>query len=190
MLYGALFQGIEVPLDKQKFALLEYFNSQRLGNGDFLTLLPESACDVLEQKLTQDATLVLPTLSALATTLPPIMTLLESLLKRSVTIIIVDVNVKIEPGSTSTTELLHLLNLCHEQQKQRSTLVRRSRLKQRGVKVGRKEGVLIKSIFDPHRAKIEELYTLGLSMKKIVENIQIGTQQSLYHYIKSRGIER
>jgi len=190
MLYGPLFHGVELPVDQQKFVLLEYFNTQRLGNGDFIELYPENICDTLEQQLEQDDILVLPALSFLAPTLLPVITLLESLLMRSVTVMVVDAALKITSESLCTIELLHALHLCHEQQKIRAVSLRRSRLKKRGVKVGRREGVLVKSIFDPHRAKIEELYALGLSMSKIVEHIKTGTQQSLYHYIKSRGIER
>lgn len=62
--------------------------------------------------------------------------------------------------------------------------------KAQGIKLGRKKGQQVKSIFDEHREKIEELFTLGLSNKKIVDYIQTGTPQSLGNYIKTRGIEK
>ena len=36
----------------------------------------------------------------------------------------------------------------------------------------------------------EELYTLGLSLQKIVNYINVGSAPSLHKYIKTRGIEK
>jgi DNA invertase Pin-like site-specific DNA recombinase len=47
--------------------------------------------------------------------------------------------------------------------------------KAQGIKLGRKKGQQVKSIYDEHREKIEELFTLGLSLKKIVQYINVGS---------------
>jgi DNA invertase Pin-like site-specific DNA recombinase len=62
--------------------------------------------------------------------------------------------------------------------------------KSKGKLLGRQKGQLVKSKYDPCKDKIEELYKLGLSVQKIVDYINIGTQPSLSQYIKSRKILR
>lgn len=73
--------------------------------------------------------------------------------------------------------------------KQRTDIAKQTREK-RGTKLGRKSGQKVKSIFDKHRAKIKRFNALGLSKKKIIECIGVGTPQALGNYIKRTELEQ
>lgn len=66
---------------------------------------------------------------------------------------------------------------------QRAKAAKQTREK-KGIKVGRKKGKKVKSIFDEHKTKIKRYHKLGLSKTKIVEHIGVGTSQALGKYIK------
>ena len=44
-------------------------------------------------------------------------------------------------------------------------------------------------MFDKHKAKIKRLYNSGYSIKKISDEINIGTPQALGRYIKKNNLE-
>ena len=55
-------------------------------------------------------------------------------------------------------------------------------------KLGRKKGKKVKSMFDKHKAKIKRLYNSGYSIKRISDEINIGTPQALGRYIKKNNL--
>ena len=56
-------------------------------------------------------------------------------------------------------------------------------------KLGRKKGKKVKSMFDKHKAKIKRLYNSGCSIKRISDEINIGTPQALGRYIKKNNLK-
>lgn len=58
--------------------------------------------------------------------------------------------------------------------------------KSQGIKLGRKKGTIVKSIYDEHFEKIKTLIDKKVTVSNISKIIGIGTRQSLTNYIKSR----
>ena len=58
--------------------------------------------------------------------------------------------------------------------------------KSQGIKLGRKKGTIVKSIYDEHFEKIKILIDKKVTVSNISKIIGIGTRQSLDNYIKSR----
>ena len=62
--------------------------------------------------------------------------------------------------------------------------------KAQGVKLGRKKGTVVKSIYDEHVEKIKDLLNKKVTISNISKIIGIGSRQSLNNYIKSRIISK
>lgn len=60
--------------------------------------------------------------------------------------------------------------------------------KAQGIKLGRKKGATVKSIYDKHLDKIKELLKKKVSISSISKIIEVGTRQSLNNYIKSKKL--
>ena len=56
--------------------------------------------------------------------------------------------------------------------------------KAQGIILGRKKGVIVKSIYDEHLNTIKNLLDKGVSISSISKIVGIGTRQSLNNYIK------
>ncbi len=171
-----------------KLELLEYVNDKNLGS---VTFIPYSQfmSMIIDNKFSHESSLLLQTLSCLGDTLIDILKNITILISNNMILYVIEDNLEISSLTCKPLLFTQALLDCEELLHQKHLEKRRAKNIKDGVKVGRKQGVLVRSKFDPYREKIEELYRLGLSMKKITEHIKVGTQQSLYHYIKSRGIK-
>ena len=58
--------------------------------------------------------------------------------------------------------------------------------KAQGIKLGRKKGAIVKSIYDEHLYTIKELLDKKVTISNISKIIDIGTRQSLNTYVKNR----
>ncbi|MEA3521373.1 MAG: hypothetical protein U9R50_00195 [Campylobacterota bacterium] len=185
-LYGVLF---EEKNKNNKLELLEYVNDNNLGSLTFVTntALHKS---IATENLIEGSHFILQSLLLLGESLTDILKHLNILISNNITLSIINPNFQISSLTCKPIELTQSLLECEVVLHQKRLEKRRAENLRNGIKVGRKTGVLVRSKFDPHRQKIEELYQLGLSMKKIVLHIDVGTQQSLHHYIKSRGIKK
>jgi DNA invertase Pin-like site-specific DNA recombinase len=185
-LYGILYKENN---KNNKLKLLEYSNDKNLGSIDFIAhhLFQESIKKHIFQK---SSTVIVESLSFLGDSLIDILKSIELLILDDISILIIDDDIEITPLTCKSKKFISSLIKCEERLHQKRLEKRRKKFSKDGIKVGRKRGVLVKSKFDAHKEKIQELYSLGLSMNKIVQNIGVGTQQSLYHYIKTRGIKK
>ena len=62
-------------------------------------------------------------------------------------------------------------------------------LKDKGIKLGKPQGVIQKSKFDKDKNRIVELLGLGLSYQKVVEkHLGYGSASTLYTYVKKREL--
>ena len=61
--------------------------------------------------------------------------------------------------------------------------------KTQGIKLGRKKGAIVKSIYDEHLDNIKELINKKVTISNISKIIGTGTRQSLNNYIKSRKLK-
>jgi hypothetical protein len=172
-----------------KLELLEYANDKQLGSVSFLTF-DDFKNRVASKNFDADSCLLLQNITCLGQTLYELIEYIHILISSNITLHIIQADLILSPLTCNVKSFTQLLMQSDAMLKQERLEQRRAKNRVKGVKVGRKSGVLVKSIFDPHREKIQELYQLGLSMQKIVTHINVGTQQSLYHYIKSRGITK
>jgi DNA invertase Pin-like site-specific DNA recombinase len=62
--------------------------------------------------------------------------------------------------------------------------------KAQGIKLGRKKGTVVKSIYDEHIEKIKDLLNKKVTISNISKIIGIGSRQSLNNYVKSRIISK
>ena len=60
--------------------------------------------------------------------------------------------------------------------------------KAQGIKLGRKKGAIVKSIYDKHFDTIKDLLNKQVTVSNISKIIGFGTRQSLGCYIKSRKL--
>ncbi len=191
-LYGVIVSNDDKSKKHERFLLLDYLNEKQMGNAHFLDCskqAEDALASYICHHIDAGSTILLTDLTLLGTTLCGVVASLKQLLRQNINIHSVSDQQAFIAGEVTIAQLDALECTCGmlaDKQRER----RRERLAQNGVKVGRKKGVLVQSKFDRHRESIEHLYKLGLSMQKIVDHIGIGTQQSLFHYIKTRGITK
>ncbi len=192
-LYGIVIADNDKRKSEMRFRILEYLNDRQLGNALFLEFEAAAHTEIIEtvcSRLAPDDTLLITNLFVLSNTLEHLLEALKTLLEYGVCLHVIDDNLILSPANSNALELIASLLKTNTTLQEQRKEVRRERMRSSGVKAGRKKGALVSSRFDAHRSTIEELYALGLSMRKIVEHINVGTQQSLHHYITSRGITR
>jgi DNA invertase Pin-like site-specific DNA recombinase len=189
-------------LENQKHQILNYTNSKKLGNVEFIEIQISSRkkdedrkIDELLNTLAENDILIVSELSRLGRSVINVIDIVNALISKKVNIHIIKENMIIEPNNINPFTTFQMNIFASFAQLERDLISSRTKealrvRKEKGVKLGRKKGQIGKSIFDPYRDKIEELYTLGLSVKKISDYIGTGTQQSLAKYIETRCITK
>ncbi len=119
--------------------------------------------------------------------------ILEDIKNKGIKLIIIKENIVIDKENDNPLNTMMLTMLSAVAELERSFISERTKLglarvKANGTILGRKKGVLGKSMFDEHLEKIKELHSLGLSNPKIINYLGIGTSVSLHRYIKTRKI--
>ncbi|PHR54541.1 MAG: resolvase [Arcobacter sp.] len=119
--------------------------------------------------------------------------ILEDIKNKGIKLIIIKENIVIDKENDNPLNTMMLTMLSAVAELERSFISERTKLglarvKANGTVLGRKKGVLGKSMFDEHLEKIKELHSLGLSLPKIVNHIGIGTSVGLHRFIKTRKI--
>ena len=189
-------------LENQKQQILNYTNSKKLGNVDFIEATMSSKkkdedrkIDELVKILNEDYILVVAELSRIGRSVINVVTIINELIAKKVNVHIIKEAMIVEPTNLNPFTTFQINIFSSFGQLERDMISQRTKhalaiKKQQGIQLGRKKGQMVKSKFDSYREKIEELYQLGLSCAKIVDYIGIGTQQSLNSYIKTRKIVR
>jgi len=119
--------------------------------------------------------------------------ILEDIKNKGIKLIIIKENIVIDKENENPLNTMMLTMLSAVAELERSFISERTKLglarvKANGTVLGRKKGVLGKSMFDEHLEKIKELHSLGLSNPKIINYLGIGTSVGLYRFIKTRKI--
>lgn len=189
-------------LENQKHQILNYTNAKQMGTVEFIEVEVSSRkrdedrkINELLEALNENDTLVVVELSRIGRSVINVVSIVNALIDKKINLHIIKENMIVEPNNINPFTTFQINIFSSFGQLERDLISKRTKhalevKKQQGVKLGRKKGQLVKSKFDEHREKIEELYKLGLSCKKIVNYINVGTQQSLSSYIKSRNIQR
>lgn len=119
--------------------------------------------------------------------------ILQDIKDKGIKLIIIKENIIIDRENDNPLNTMMLTMLSAVAELERSYISERTKLglarvKANGTVLGRKKGVLGKSMFDEHLEKIKELHSLGLSLPKIVNYLGVGTSVGLHKFIKSRKI--
>jgi len=188
-------------LENQKHQILNYTNSKKMGNVKFIEVAMSSRkkdedrkIDELFNSLQEHDTLIVVELSRIGRSVINVVSIINTLIEKKINVHIIKENMILEPNNINPFTTFQINIFSSFGQLERDLISQRTKYalqikKQQGVKLGRQKGQLVKSKFDEHKEKIVELYLLGLSCRKIVDYIGVGTQQSLSNYIKSRKIK-
>ncbi|WP_375724634.1 recombinase family protein [Arcobacter sp. KX21116] len=187
-------------LQNQKHKILEYAYNYDLKIDKFFEIevssrkeQKERLIDRLFEELNIGDTLLVTELSRLGRNMLEILNIIEKFNTMKVNLIFIE-QPELSTANSTLAKLLYSI-YGYFAETEREIISERTKrglavAKSKGKLLGRQKGQLVKSKYDPYRDKIEELYKLGLSVQKIVDYINIGTQPSLSQYIKSRKILR
>jgi len=188
--------------DNQKHLILEYGFKNKIKIDEIVEtivsskkLRDERGIDKVLNALSKGDTLLCYALDRLGRSTIETLSIIEDIKNKGIKLIFIKDNLIIDPNNTNPMNEMLLTMLSGFAQLERSFISERTKAglkarKDKGMTLGRKKGSQGKSVFDKHRDKIEELYQLGLSLKKIVNYIGIGTAPGLHKYIKSREISK
>jgi len=186
--------------DNQKTKILDYAHKNKFIVDEIVEIKISSRkgkelreIESTLDKLNTGDTLLVAALDRLGRSTIETLQIIEDIKNKGIILIFVNDNIIIDPSNTNPINEMMLTMLSGFAQMERSFISQRVKAgldarKAQGIKLGRKAGTQGKSIFDEKREQIEELYSLGLSMRKICNIIEIGTYVSLANYIKTRGI--
>ena len=188
--------------DNQKHIILEYAHDNNMKIDKIIETTTSSRKNKSERlidealnQLSNGDTLIVYSLDRIGRSTLETLQIIEDIKKKGIKLILIKDNIVIDPFNNNPYNEMMLTMLSAFAQLERSFISERTKAglaarKAKGIKLGRKKGQQVKSKFDMHREKIKELYSLGLSYKKIVDYIGVGTPQSLYSYIKTRKIQK
>lgn len=187
-------------LQNQKHKILEYAYNYDLKIDKFFEIEVSSRKEQKErlinrlfEELNIGDTLLVTELSRLGRNMLEILNIIEKFNTMKVNLIFIE-QPELSTANSTLAKLLYSI-YGYFAETEREIISERTKrglavAKSKGKLLGRQKGQLVKSKYDPCKDKIEELYKLGLSVQKIVDYINIGTQPSLSQYIKSRKILR
>jgi DNA invertase Pin-like site-specific DNA recombinase len=187
-------------LQNQKHKILEYAYNYDLKIDKFFEIevssrkeQKERLIDRLFEELNIGDTLLVTELSRLGRNMLEILNIIEKFNTMKVNLVFIE-QPELSTANSTLAKLLYSI-YGYFAETEREIISERTKrglavAKSKGKLLGRQKGQLVKSKYDPCKDKIEELYKLGLSVQKIVDYINIGTQPSLSQYIKSRKILR
>ncbi len=187
-------------LQNQKHKILEYAYNYDLKIDKFFEIevssrkeQEERLINRLFEELNIGDTLLVTELSRLGRNMLEILNIIEKFNTMKVNLVFIE-QPELSTANSTLAKLLYSI-YGYFAETEREIISERTKrglavAKSKGKLLGRQKGQLVKSKYDPCKDKIEELYKLGLSVQKIVDYINIGTQPSLSQYIKSRKILR
>jgi DNA invertase Pin-like site-specific DNA recombinase len=185
----------------QQHEIINYSKHHNLKITEFIDVEVSSRRSVSEReittlinKLNKSDVLIISELSRLGRSTLETLTIIDELKNKGVIIHVIKENMIIDPNKNDPMSELLLSVLSSVNQLERTYISERTksglnRVKSEGRQLGRKKGQQVKSKYDDHKDKIVTLLEKGLSVNSIVKIIEVGTQQSLSNYIKSRGLK-
>lgn len=146
-------------------------------------------------KLEKGDTLVVTKLDRLGRSTIEVLKIIEELKEKGIILQIIKDNITVDTNNTNPINTMMLTLLSGFAQMERDFISERTKSalaqrKAQGIKLGRKKGQIVKSKFDEHKEKIVELLSYDVPISKIVNQIGIGTRQSLTTYINTRGLKK
>lgn len=188
-------------LTNQQHEILSYTNKNNLKVHEFIEIqissrrtLMQRRIDELLAKLDIRDTLIVTELSRLGRSTSEILALVNELLKKQVTIIIIKQNVVINSDRYDITSkvMVTFFSLFGELERDIVSLRTKEALaakKAKGVKLGKPIGTIQSSKFDKDLEKIKELLGYKLSVRKIAQYMGYPNYLSLNKYLNKRKIK-
>lgn len=185
-------------IDNQKLEILEYARKHDLKIDDFIEATISSRktskqrrIDELTEKLDNSGTLIATELSRLGRSTAEVIGLINELLDKGVRVILTKQNLDVNKQDMASKIIITLFSLFAELERDLISLRTKEALaakKAKGMILGKPKGTIQKSIYDKDLEQIKKWLNLGLSGRKISDNLGYGTSISLNTYLKKRKI--
>jgi len=199
--YCRVSTGVQTT-ENQRREILDYVHSKNLTIDEIIEVTISSRKNTKDReidktllKLERGDTLIVTKLDRLGRSTIEVLKIIEELKEKGIILQIIKDSIVVDDNNTNPINTMMLTLLSGFAQMERDFISERTKSalaqrKAQGVKLGRKKGQIVKSKFDEHKEKIEELLSYGVPISKIVNQIGIGTRQSLTTYINTRGLKK
>ena len=187
-------------LSHQKLELLEFARKQSLSIDEFIEITISSRktskqrrIDELLGMLNDGDILLITELSRLGRSTTEVITIVNSLAKRNIRVIVLKQNLDISQQDINSKVTLTLFSLFSELERDLISLRTKEALaskKRQGQILGKPKGTIQKSKFDKHVGKIQELLDYGLSVRKISSVLEYSNHIALNTYINKRNLKK
>jgi DNA invertase Pin-like site-specific DNA recombinase len=187
-------------LNHQKLELLEFARKKSLSIDEFVEITISSRksskqrrIDELLGMLNDGDTLLVTELSRLGRSTTEVITIVNSLAKRNIRVIVLKQNLDISQQDINSKVTLTLFSLFSELERDLISLRTKEALaskKRQGQILGKPKGTIQKSKFDKHAEKIKELLDYGLSVRKISSVLEYTNHIALNTYINKRNLKK
>jgi DNA invertase Pin-like site-specific DNA recombinase len=187
-------------LNHQKLELLEFARKKSLSIDEFIEITISSRktskqrrIDELLSMLNDGDILLVTELSRLGRSTTEVITIVNSLAKRNIRVIVVKQNLDISKQDINSKVTLTLFSLFSELERDLISLRTKEALaskKRQGQILGKPKGTIQKSKFDKHVEKIKELLDYGLSVRKISSVLEYNNHIALNTYINKRNLKK
>ncbi len=151
----------------------------------------ERLIDETLSKLTKGDVLIVTKLDRLGRSTIEVLQIIEDIKSKGIILHIIKDGLIIDGSISNAINDMLLTLLSGFAQMERDFISERTKSaltkrKSQGIKLSRKKGAIVKSIYDEHFEKIKELINKEVTISNICKIIGVGTRQSLNNYIKSR----
>ena len=145
--------------------------------------------DGVLNKLNQGDVLIVTKLDRLGRSTIEVLQIIEEIKNKGIILHIIKDGLVIDGNISNSINDMMLTLLSGFAQMERNFISERTKSalaqkKVQGIKLGRKKGAIVKSIYDEHFNTIKSLLNKNVSVSSISKIIGIGTRQSLNNYIK------
>ena len=147
--------------------------------------LDEKTIDAVIDKLKREDILFVDSIDILGNSLFKILNIIHISQNKGIKLYLCSENILLENCTKLDVILPSLVHVGRAFIDNRTQAAEKTRRK-KNIKLGRKKGTQYKSKYDVHKKDIKKLYEFGLSKKKIIEKIGVGTPQSLTSYINTK----
>lgn len=185
-------------VDNQRLEILEYARKHDLKIDDFIQVTVSSKrttkqrrIDEMMERLDDSGILVATELSRLGRSTAEVIDLVNHLLKRKVRVIFTKQHLDITGHDMASKIIVTMFSLFAELERDLISLRTKEALaakKSKGVRLGKPKGTVQKSMYDKDLEKIKGWLELGLSGRKISENLGYGSYISLNTFLKKRNL--
>ncbi|MEN0048100.1 MAG: recombinase family protein [Bacteroidota bacterium] len=185
-------------VDNQKLEILEYARKHDLKVDEFIEITISSKrttkqrrIDELLEKLQDSGTLIATELSRLGRSTAEVISLINQLLKQDVRVILTKQNLDITTHDMASKIIVTLFSLFAELERDLISLRTKEALaakKAKGIQLGKPKGTIQKSMYDKDLELIKDWVALGISGRRISENLGYGSYISLNTFLRKRGL--